>query len=74
MKSIIAIRDNFKQGTRVKFNIYGIIAEGKIVGISTIGYALIGKMYIIEPDIELNSEKYEYSHFCLWSSQFEVID
>jgi hypothetical protein len=54
---------DFKQDQKVSYD-YGIIkGTGKVVGIASNGVPLVGKTYIIEPDVAFNNEVYPYTHF-----------
>ena len=73
MERIITKSEELTQGTRVRFDVQSFKGDGKIVGVATNGHAIIGKLFIIEPDKQLDSEVYNYSHFCAWESQIEVL-
>lgn len=64
---------DLKQGTRIEFEIADLKGEGTIVGLATTGHPIIGKTYIIEPDVPINNEVYDYTHFVAWESQFKEI-
>lgn len=67
----------FPQNTKVKFRINGDetnVGTGRIVGIAKEGIPILGRHYIIEPDHDLNSEYYPYSHFVLPEIWFEPIE
>ncbi len=65
--------DILKQGTRVKFKIADLNGEGTIVGVSTNPQPVIGSSYIIDPDVSIRNEVYDYSHFVAFGCQLEVI-
>lgn len=62
-----------KQGTKVEFNVGTLKGTGKIVGLSQIPQAVIGQGYIIEPDILINNEVYNYSHFTCFEINLKEI-
>jgi len=55
--------ENFKQNQRVKFSIGDLNGTGKIVGKSLTDQPIIGGTYIIEPDVPITNETYNYTHF-----------
>lgn len=55
------VKPDLPQGTYVHFKIDPIEGNGKIVGIANTGLPILGKTYIIEPDIPLTD--HPYSHF-----------
>lgn len=65
------LKEDLKQDQRVEFDIDGLKGEGKIVGIATNGAPIIGKAYIIEPDVAISNEIYNYSHFIAWEFQLK---
>jgi hypothetical protein len=52
-----------KQDQKVYYDYGDVKGTGKIVGVATNGIPLIGKTYIIEPDIPFSNETYPYTHF-----------
>jgi hypothetical protein len=63
------------QGTKVKFDIPGSVSgAGKICGIANNGVVLLGKGYIIEPDVKIENDVYNYSHIVVFEQFFDVIE
>jgi hypothetical protein len=67
------MEEQLKQGQRIEFDINGLKGEGKIVGVATNGAPIIGKSYIIEPDVRISNEVYDYSHFVAWEFQLKLL-
>jgi len=66
---------DLKQGQRIKFDVDGNLkGTGTIVGKSVNDMPIIGGTYIIEPDIDIINDVYQYSHFVLPENQFKLID
>lgn len=63
-----------KQGQRVRFNIHTLSGMGVVVGKSTTEQAVIGASYIIQPDNDIMTEAYPYSHITAFESQLTVLD
>lgn len=63
-----------KQGQRVEFRIGDLTGTGKIVGKALTDQPIIGGTYIIEPDISIRNEVYDYSHFVAQEIQLVLID
>lgn len=64
MKDIyIPTESEYTQDQKVEFDNGVIKGIGKIVGIATTPQAVIGRSYIIEPDVPIKNETYPYSHF-----------
>lgn len=59
-------RGELQQGTPVKFDCQPLIGTGKICGIASNGQPYIGRGYIIEPDTQIKSEDYNYSHIVIY--------
>ena len=53
----------FTQNQKVSYDNGVIKGTGKIVGIATNPQTIIGRSYIIEPDISISNETYPYTHF-----------
>ena len=64
----------YKQGQRVTFNVAFLKGSGKIVGLSTIGVPVLGRGYIIEPDLPIANQDYNYSHFVCFELYLTPID
>src|SRR5688572_965374 len=63
-----------KQGTRITYNIDNSLqGEGEIVGVANNGVPILGIMYIIEPDIPIKNEVYDYSHICVYEYYLKVV-
>jgi len=62
-----------KQGTKVKYDVQTLKGTGTVVGVALIEQAITGSLYIIEPDIPISNDIYNYSHFCAWQNQLEVL-
>lgn len=58
---------DLKQGQRIEYTIDNgeNILQGTICGIATNGTVLVGKTYIVKPDIAIDKEVYDYSHIVL---------
>lgn len=52
----------------------GLKGTGKIVGIAITGVPILGKSYIVEPDISISNDEYPYSHFVVFESFIKTID
>jgi hypothetical protein len=63
-----------KQGQRVRFNVHTLVGTGVIVGKSTTEQAVIGASYIIQPDNDITTDFYPYSHFTAFESQLTVLN
>ena len=59
----IYMKQDLKQGQRIKFQIGDLIGTGKIVGKALINQPIIGGTYIVEPDQPIINETYDYTHF-----------
>lgn len=60
-----------KQDQRVKFDIYGLEGYGKIVG--KVGTNdILGGTYIIEPDVSIRNDVYDYTHFVANEHQLKI--
>lgn len=67
------MKEQLKQGQRIRFEISDLKGDGKIVGVANNGHPIIGVLYIIEPDIPINNSVYNYSHIVAWENQFQLI-
>jgi len=65
---------DLKQDQRVKYDIDSLTGTGKIVGVATTGQPIIGRSYIIEPDVSIVSDVYPYSHFVAFEVQLTLIE
>ena len=61
-----------KQGQRIRYVISDLTGYGKIVGIASNSLPIIGISYIIEPDVPINNEVYQYTHFVAFENQLTV--
>jgi hypothetical protein len=67
----VSMKDNYKQGDRVKTLLNSTLSEGfgTICGIATTGNPFVGKSWIVKPDDPILG--YEYSHIVLFSNMIE---
>lgn len=68
-----------KNGTRVKYDVNisstdRLTGNGTIVGMATTGTAILGINYIIEPDIPISNEAYDYKCFCMFEKFLTVLN
>lgn len=64
---------DFKQGTRVEYDVQTLKGKGTVVGCAVVEQPICGKCYIIEPDESIRSEVYDYTHFVAWGVQLKEI-
>lgn len=57
---------NYGQDEKVSYDNGVVKGTGKVVGIATNGQAVIGKSYIIQPDVPITNETYPYTHFTIF--------
>ena len=63
-----------KQNQKVEFNVGGLKGTGRVVGKAQIEQPVIGGTYIIEPDVPVSNETYNYSHFVVPQINLTLID
>jgi hypothetical protein len=61
-------------GTRVTYNYNDVLVYGKIVGIALADLPFIGASYIIEPEDDIRTKEYPYTHFVANTKMFYVVD
>lgn len=64
---------DLKQGQRVEYNVDNLHGFGKIVGKANNGAPIIGCSYIIEPEIPIYNDVYQYTHFICYEIQFKLV-
>jgi hypothetical protein len=63
--------EEYEQGTRVEFEVQEIKGTGTINGVTNTGVAILGRCYIIELDVPI--ETYEYTHIGVWEVDLQRI-
>lgn len=65
----------FKDGDRVFYDLQDGVHSGtaSVIGCSTIGVAILGKTYIIVPDLSIKSEYYPFQACACFESQMKLI-
>ena len=64
--------EELKQGQKIEFDNGSVKGTGIICGISHESVVLLGKGYIIKPDVEIDG--YEYSHITICEVYLNPID
>ena len=59
----IPSQERLDYDTRVEYNISGFAGKGRVRGLATNGITNLGYVYIIEPETNIQSEYYPYTHF-----------
>ncbi len=65
--------EQLDQNQKVKYDNGVINGTGKIVGCASESVAVLGKGYIIEPDISITNETYPWTHFVCFEVHLEKI-
>ncbi len=64
---------NLEQDERISYKMGKFEGTGKVVGVATNGDQILGQSYIIEPDVVVTSEKYKFTHFCMYECYMKRI-
>ena len=65
---------NYEQNQKIKYDIPGVMSgTGKIIGCATNGVPILGRSYIIEPDVSVKNETYPFSHFVCFENNIKSI-
>lgn len=65
------MENTFKQNDRVEFNEHPLAGTGKICGVATMEYPILGKTYIVELDDPIDG--YPYTHAALFERSMKKI-
>jgi hypothetical protein len=65
--------NELKQDQRVEFCIGELKGKGKIVGKALTEQPWIGGTYIIEPEVSIRNEVYDFTHFVVQEIYLKVI-
>lgn len=57
---------DLKQDDRISFDNGTVKGEGIVMGIATNGDALLGKSYIIKPDVRIANDVYDFECICMF--------